>query len=200
MNNSEIHKQFEGLWGNFSHELLQFITSKVHESYDAEDILQEVSMKIFKHIDQLEKRSAIKSWLYTITKNTIIDFYKKRKDLLVSPEALLLIEDKNGDDDGSMNDEISECLQNMIFDLPKKYKDVYNLYERKNMKHKEIMEKLDISMATSKIRLMRAKEIFKKNLAKCCNFEIDAYGNIMDYKKKDECCCKNDNNKNCSKT
>lgn len=73
-----IDKQFEALWDEFGFELGNFIKSKVSQVQDAEDILQEVFIKIFKNIDQLEKQSALKSWIYKITRNTIIDYYKRK--------------------------------------------------------------------------------------------------------------------------
>jgi len=189
-----IDKQFEALWDEFGFELGNFIKSKVSQVQDAEDILQEVFIKIFKNIDQLEKQSALKSWIYKITRNTIIDYYKKKRDLPVAPETMHFIEDEVEEED-NMNEQIAGCLKKMIFEVPEKYQRVYDLYENKNMKHKDIGEELNISLSTSKVRLMRAKELFKKNLIECCDFELDSYGNIIDYKKKscEECdSCKSD--------
>lgn len=180
-------KQFEKLWNEFNIELSKYIVSKVKQKQDAEDILQDVYVKIYKNIDQVENRSAIKSWVYQITKNTIIDFYKKRKDHIVAPEALNYIAEER-DNESNMNEEIIECLEKMIFNLPEKYQKVYDLYEKKNMKHKEIMNELDISLSTSKIRLKRAREMFKKKLIECCDIEVDKYGNIIEYKNKNKEC------------
>lgn len=56
------------------------------------------------------------NWIYKITKNTIIDFYKKRKDVSVSPETLYMIEDEID----NMNEDISKCISSMIFGLSDK--------------------------------------------------------------------------------
>lgn len=111
-----------------------------------------VFIKIFKNIGKLEKESAIKPWIYRITKNTIIDYYKKKKEVSVSPETLHWIEDEIDDVD--------------------------------NMK---IAETLGISVSASKVRLKRAKDMFKKKLLECCDFEVDKYGNIINYIKKEKC-------------
>ena len=181
-----IISRFEELWDEFNHELLIYIKSKVNSSHDAEDILQDVSIKIFKSIDNLENPAAIKSWLYRVTKNTVIDFYKKKKDVSVEPEKLYFIED-DITEANNMNKEISECMKHMLFDLPDKYQEVYDMHESKGMKHKEIGEALEISLSASKVRLKRAKELFKENLLSCCEFEVDQYGNIIDYKSKCDC-------------
>lgn len=176
--------KFTDLWNKFSSDLLIFIKSKISNESDAEDILQEVFVKIFKKVDSLKEVSKIKSWLYTITRNTIIDYYRRGKDSLLDQESMQQLTD-NLEEESNMNDEVADCLKSMIFKLPDKYKEVYEKYENEGLKHKEIAEELDISVSTSKVRLLRAKEIFKNNLKKCCHFEVDSYGNILDYKKKD---------------
>lgn len=183
--------EFDALWDEFNEKLLNYIKSHVANIHDAEDILQNVFIKIFKNVDKLEDKSAIKTWIYRITKNTIIDYYKKKKDVSVSPETLHFLEDEVIDVD-NMNDDISKCMSSMIFELPDKYQEVYELYEKKDMKHKEIAEELDISVSASKVRLKRAKEMFKVKLLNCCDFEVDKYGNVIDFVKKNGCVDCND--------
>lgn len=181
-----MDKYFEKLWLEFSNELGNYIKSKVGNAHDAEDILQEVYVKIFRNLDTLEKKNAVKSWIFTITRNTIIDYYKKKKDIPVLPDVFADIENKDADED-NMNREISECLKQMIFDVPEKYHEVYDMHLNKKMKHKEIAEELDISLANSKVRLKRAKQLLKDKLVECCDFELDAYGNIIEYHPKGKC-------------
>ncbi|MBK5261357.1 MAG: sigma-70 family RNA polymerase sigma factor [Peptostreptococcaceae bacterium] len=177
---------FDELWNEFNQKLLKYFNAKVNNTQDAEDILQDVFIKIFSSIERLESQSAIKPWIYKITKNTIIDFCKKKKSISVAPETLYEIEDEKEDVD-NMNDDISKCIGAMIFALPDKYQSVYDMYENKNLKHKEIAEALDISVSSSKVRLKRAKDMFKDELIKCCDFEVDNYGNIIDYHSKGKC-------------
>jgi RNA polymerase sigma-70 factor (ECF subfamily) len=177
---------FDKLWEEFNEKLLYYIKSRVSNSHDAEDILQIVFIKIFNSIDKLENKDAIKSWIYKITRNSIIDFYKKNHPLTVSPESFFDLKDEIDYED-NMNEDISTCIRKMIFTLPEKYHKVYDMYENKEMKHKEIAEALDISVSASKVRLKRSKEMFKEKLINCCDFETDRFGNIIDYKQKSDC-------------
>ncbi len=171
------------IWNEFSSELYKYINSKVKNKYDTEDILQDVFVKIYKNIDKVDELSKLKSWIYKIIKNTIIDYYRKKKDISVDIKKLEkgLEEDNNSD---NINEEISKCLEKMIFELPKKYQEVIELYDMKGMKHKEISEKLDVTISCSKMRVQRAKAKLKVILLECCDFEVDIYGNIIDYKQK----------------
>jgi RNA polymerase sigma-70 factor (ECF subfamily) len=178
--------EFNQLWDELNKKLLGYIKSKVNNQHDAEDILQDVFVKVYSNIDTLEKKTAVKSWIYSITRNTIIDFYKKKKDVSLSPEKFHDLEEELYIED-NLNEDISRCLSNMIFSFPDKYQDVYEMYEKDDMKHKDIAEALDISVSASKVRLKRAKEMFKTMLVNCCDFEVDKYGNIIDYHKKGQC-------------
>ena len=178
---------FDELWSGFNEKLFRYIESQVKNPYDAEDILQDVFVKIFRGIGQLENQEAIKPWIYRVTKNTIIDFYKKKKDVSVAPEVLYLVEEETGDAD-NMNEDIYKCIESMLFQIPDKYQAVYEMHKKKEMKHREIAEELDISVSASKVRLKRAKDMFREKLLECCDFEVDNYGNIIDYEEKGKCC------------
>lgn len=167
------------LWNELNKKLLQFIRGKVNNIHDAEDLLQDVFVKVYKSIDQLENKDKIHAWIYQITRNTIIDYYKKKKDVVIAPEDMDIEETIEISD--NMNDDISKCIEKMLFDLPEKYAQVYTMYEKESMKHKDIAETLDISLSNSKVRLKRAKALFKEKLLNCCEFEVDKYGNIINY-------------------
>ena len=108
---------FDIIWDEFNEKLFFYIKSKVSNEHDAEDILQSVFMKVFKHLDSLGYKEATKAWLYQITRNSIIDFYKKKKAISVEPQTFsTLIDDV--DEIDNMNDEIVTCLRQMIFVLP----------------------------------------------------------------------------------
>lgn len=189
-----MNQSIPDLWTEFSQQLLLFIKSKVKNPYDAEDILQDVFIKIYQNVDKLEDHSKLKSWLYRITKNTIIDFYRKNKDLPIEIEYILneMIMEQESD---NMNKEIAGCLASMIFDLPNKYKAPLEYYEIEGKQHKEIAEKLNISLSGSKTRVQRARKKLKDIIIQCCDLEVDPYGNIVSYQEKHPCDCDN----NCKK-
>ncbi|WP_186429675.1 RNA polymerase sigma factor SigZ [Clostridium sp. BSD9I1] len=177
-----MEENIKSIWNDFRAELLYFIKTKVKDEYAAEDILQEVFIKVYKSIEQLEDPTKLKSWLYTTTNNTIIDYYRRKQNIpeLDEIEDIPIIEDNAK----NMNEEIAECIKSMLHELPDKYKQSLKLYEYNRMKHKDISEKLNLSLSGSKTRVQRARNQLKEMLMECCEFELDAYGNIIDYKRK----------------
>lgn len=176
----------EEIWSQFNQILLNFIQSKVSNKHDAEDILQNVFIKIYKNIDDLKTETKLESWIFQITRNAIIDYYRARKTdfLLAEVEEICELPPET---EKNMNQKISLCLSDLIEELPKKYQEPLNLYEFKNHKHKEISKKLNISVSGSKTRVQRARIKLKEMLIKCCDFELDVYGNIINYNPKCSC-------------
>ncbi len=68
---------------NFQKRLKKFIFSKVKDQTITDDILQEVFIKIHLQKETLQKKDRLKSWLFTITNNTINDYFRKHKKELI---------------------------------------------------------------------------------------------------------------------
>jgi RNA polymerase sigma-70 factor (ECF subfamily) len=85
----------EQVWETFSPPLFHFIRKRVADSETAEDLLQEVFLKIHQHIEALQDVRKLESWIYQITRNTIIDYYRSTKPTtrLEEPEVLQLPEE-----------------------------------------------------------------------------------------------------------
>lgn len=180
----DISKQ---IWNEYHKTLTKHIRQKINNPHDAEDILQDVFIKIYKNIHSIKDPSKIKSWIYQIANNTIIDYYRKRKDTPTEAEFLekSFIEE---DDSDNLNDEICQCLRTMIAELPVTQQNAIKQYNLEGKTHKEISEETDISVSGSKMRVQRGKENLKETLLDCCEFKFDAFGNVIDYKlKKGKC-------------
>ena len=67
------------IWEEFRDSLKGFISARVQNKDDAEDILQDVFFKIHKKIDTLKDESRLPSWIYQITRHSIIDYYRSTK-------------------------------------------------------------------------------------------------------------------------
>ena len=68
----------ENVWNDFKGELFGFIKSRIHNQELAEDLLQEVFIKIHTNLNSLGEGANLVSWIYRITRNTIIDYYRNK--------------------------------------------------------------------------------------------------------------------------
>jgi RNA polymerase sigma-70 factor (ECF subfamily) len=177
----------EQIYKEYYSRLFSFINSRVNNSEDAKDILSEVFLKISSNIDKLNSNEKLTSWIYTITRNTIIDYYRKNdknKNHIEFDENNIYNEDETSD---SIS-ELSRCIEPIIDSLPTKYSKALHLSEIKELKQKEISDKLDIPSTNIKNIIFRGKKQIKEELHKCCSFEYDKFGNIIDFNKKDKDC------------
>lgn len=175
------------VWEEFSVPLKRFIKKRVANEQDADDILQEIFIKIHNNIKSLMDDNKIHAWIYRITRNAIADYYRRSYnnfEVAELPENL-----KSGSEEElSANTEIASCLKAMVGNLPETYKQAILLTEFQNMTQKELSEKLGISISGVKSRVQRSRKMLKEMLLGCCHLEIDRRGNIIDYKHKNNEC------------
>jgi RNA polymerase sigma-70 factor (ECF subfamily) len=175
------------LWEQFSIPLKDFIKKRVNNDQDVEDILQTVFLKIHIHINNLIETNKVRSWIYSITRNAIIDFYRsKNHDLNIeslSEDILIGVQEEE-----TLNSEISQCLNTMIQHLPEKYKQAIILTEFSNLTQKELADRTGLSVSGAKSRVQRARLLLKEMLMNCCILELDRRGNVIDYKHKSKDC------------
>lgn len=182
------------VWQTFRTSLKQFIQNRVAIEQDAEDILQEVFVKIHTHLPKLREEEKLKSWVYQIARHVIIDFYRsrgKRKEESydLEKEHQLLAETTQNEE--SINVIVSFWLKEMMQRLPETYRDALKHTEYENLTQKELADKLGISLPGAKSRVQRAREKLKQLLLDCCHLELDRLGNVMEYQvNKGNCSCK----------
>ena len=176
----------DALWKELSSNLKTFICKKVGNEHDAEDILQDIFLKIFTNLDQLKDDNKIYAWIYQITRNTINDYYRMRRigvEISDLPEKGV-----TGNDEDEIINELVLCLKNMIQSLPDKYQQAIMLTELGGLTQRELAQKLGMSISGAKSRVQRGKTILKEKFFECCKFQFDAYGNIIEYQHKENTC------------
>lgn len=174
----------ENIWKEFHSKLRQFIIMRVSNADDADDILQEVFIRIYKRIDTLKNEEKLTSWIFQITRNVIIDFYRSKKENREFDEEIFL-------DDVEEEEPITKLsigLNEFIEHLPGNYKQAIKLTEIEGMKQRELAEKLGISITGAKSRVQRGRAQLKAMLLDCCNFEFDSAGKMCCFSQKMNCC------------
>lgn len=175
----------EEIWNKYHDNLLAFIRKRVNDKFAAEDILQDIFIRILTRIDTLKNRSRLESWLYQITRHAIIDFYRSSKLLDELPEWL---EQPQVGREEANRRELSTCLAPMIQQLPEKYCHAVQFSEIEGRTQQEIAEIENISLSGAKSRVQRGRTLLRAMLHDCCNVEINSMNQIVDYVKKNEDC------------
>jgi len=167
------------VWEDFSGALKGFILSRVRDRESAEDILQEVFLKIHSGLANLENPSGLKAWLYAVARNATIDHIRKRRNDL-SLEELPEESTADSSDPAPSADEFEPCLRALAERLPELYREPILLSEFEGTTHKEAGKILGLSPSAAKSRVRRGREKLKDLLLACCRFEFDRNGNIAE--------------------
>ena len=184
----------EKIWKKFKDKLKQFILKRVSNEDDAEDILQEVFLKIHYNIETLRDRSKIQSWIYTITRNTVIDYYRREKPTYELSETLLETLPAAEDSfESNVTGELNQCVKILVNYLPDKYREAILLTEYKGLILKEMGDQLGLSLSGAKSRVRRAREKLKKMLLNGCHRQLEQIGIYVDYQVKCGCCSEHQN-------
>ena len=173
------------VWETFHAQLRAFIGARVGDSADADDILQNVFVKIHTHIHTLRKQDRLDTWVYQITRNAIIDSYRARHPHQSMPAELGAWDAPQESDPAT---QIGEYLRILVNGLAPKYRTAIILAEYNGLTSEELGRRLGLSVSGAKSRLQRARSQLRKQLLDCCRFEFDHAGNLLDYEPNPNCC------------
>lgn len=176
----ELGDPLERLWDQYSRRLGAFIRSRVSEDDQAEDILQEVFIRVHRSLccrPEPEWRKP-ESWFYQITRNLIIDYYRRRREMAELPESFPAEPDLPEEDPAAA---LALSLNDIIQALPEPDRQALMLTEYQGLSQKQLAERLGISVSGAKSRVQRAREKLRDMLLNCCHFVLDRRGQILDY-------------------
>lgn len=175
----------ERAWNTFHIQLKHFILKYIHDEVVAEDILQDVFLKIHIHILTLKDEKKLQSWLYQIARHTIYDHYRIQKDTVVLPDAFDIPEEPTQED---VEETLLPCIQDMVEQLPEPYREAIILTEYTGLSQKQLAEQQNLSLSGAKSRVQRGRAKLKQMLLECCHFVLDRRGNVIEYHPRNEGC------------
>lgn len=131
---------------------------------EAEDILQDAFIKIFKNIGDFQERGSFEGWVRRIVVNTALKNIDKKS---FSNEQIGGEIDNDAGEAPSVYSELGEeDLLKMIASLPEGYRVVFNLYAIEGFSHKEIADLLGVGESTSRSQLVKARKLLQEMILK----------------------------------
>lgn len=178
MNTSEIF-----IWKQTQEKLKAFAFRYTKDKSVADDIIQDVFLKVHSKLGQLKESEKLTGWIFQITRNTITDYFRS-KGKAISLNDVDWEEERN-----SLNDCVVTCLQDMMTTLPEKYRYALELTELKNLSQLDLAKELNISYSGAKSRVQRARQMLKEKMDAAYKIKFDAYGNVIVCQDKAPCSC-----------
>lgn len=172
----EVPQTFERLLFEFGTRIFNLARRMLNRVEDAEDLTQDVLLKLAKKVVQFRGESSLDTWVYRVTVNAALDFRRRRArqpDCCVDPSSESHGKGLRGGQSAAwrdpqrraLNAEARHQVERAIHELPEHYRDVYVLTDVEELPIVEAAELLQLSVPAAKSRLHRARLLLRQQLA-----------------------------------
>jgi len=176
INSGQVDK-FHELVKRYEQKLYNFSLRMCHDHSDAEDMVQDTFLNVFKYLKDFRYETKFKNWLYKVAASTCIK--KRRKSKFAPEREISLDEFRPGDEaaaaekvpewalmplDKLLNEELSSVIHRAILSIPRKYRMVIVLRDIEGFSTAETAQILNLSPANVKVRLHRARLYLRDKL------------------------------------
>jgi RNA polymerase sigma-70 factor, ECF subfamily len=198
MSGTAVADGAEGAWRELHDQLLGFIARRVRTREDAEDILQEVMLRIHRSSGELERVERVTGWIYRIASNAIVDHYRRPARREVSGGWQLDVEAPADSppaavaepDTAELRGELARCVSPLLERLPESYRQALVLTEVEGLAQVDAATRLGLSVSGMKTRVQRGRALLRDVLLDCCHVELDRRGGVTAYRaKRGPCSC-----------
>jgi RNA polymerase sigma-70 factor (ECF subfamily) len=150
------------IYTEYRDKVFSYTRSKVQNYQDAEDLCEDVFVKVCQKLDQYDdSKSSLSTWIYNITKNTVIDYYRSHK---VNLELIDNYGYEDEPEDEELSEETLQFLAKALNELPETLRDIIVLRYYEDLTLKQISEKMGISYGILKLRHKEALFLLKNKL------------------------------------
>lgn len=157
---------YEQLFKRYAPRIFNFSLTYLKNNADAEELVQDVFMKVWEKRVTLDAGQNIKAYLFKIAVNTIYDFIR-RKNIETSFNEFTLANSQNSSNstwDTVVYNEMQTRINNLISEMPEQRRRVFHLSKKKGLTNDQIAQKLNLSKRTVENQLYRAISFLKENL------------------------------------
>ena len=180
-----VESAVESVWRDLHEPLLRFITRRVPDRASAEDILQEVMLRLHRHADEIRHVDSVSGWIHTISRNAITDYYRSasRREVPVDHPT-------HGDEADAAVDEpeprlrrmeLTGCLEPLLSRLSPAHREALQLTDLDGLTQAEAGALLGLSTSGMKSRVQRARNQLRDLFTDCCDIHLDTRGGVIDY-------------------
>ncbi len=175
----------ESVWAAFDDSLRGFVRSRVRDRHAADDILQEVYLRIHTHIGGLRDEERVQAWVFQVARNAIADHFRRSRPTAVLSDAPFQAEN-------SAEEQAAQALacsvRQFVDALSPNYRDALVLTEYEGLSQAQLADRLGISVPGAKSRVQRARDQLKTALLACCHVQLDRRGGVISYRPRGVCC------------
>lgn len=172
----------ETAWAPVAADLRAFVQRRVADPHAAEDIVQDVFVKLARQLAAGPLVGPVPAWLFRVARNAIVDHYRARR-----PEAAIptdLAADAPSPTADADAKPLFASFRRFLHSLPAEQREALLLTEYEGLTQKALADRLGVAVSTVKSRVQRGRKNLEKALLDCCTFEFDRRGHVVDWQRR----------------
>jgi RNA polymerase sigma-70 factor, ECF subfamily len=179
-------------WEELHGNLRAFISRRVRNPADVDDLVQRVLLQIVKGLASLRDAERLHAWVYRTARNVIVDYYRSptlRREVASGDQEDLAAANAESqaisqDDERAALRELAACMTPMIRQLPPAYREAVTLADLEGVNQADAAARAGVSISGMKSRIQRGRKQLKAVLEDCCRIQLDRRGTIVAYARR----------------
>lgn len=164
-------------WDEVRQNLTRFVARRIADPHDAEDVVQEVLLRIDRAIDSVDDATPHAAWVYRVARNAVIDYYRsaqrQRERVADTPPDIPDHDAEPGAVDGPVRNELAACLYPLLDSLDPKYREAVVLTDLRGMTQADAAALAGVSLPGMKSRVQRARRLMAALYHQHCDIALD---------------------------
>ena len=183
------------MWAEFAGRLRAFVARRVPPGLEPDDVVQEVFLRVMRHLPSLREADRIEAWLFQIARNTLHDAMRtrQRRDGRTDTLEIDVPDETETEDVRAAEAELAPCLTPMVARLSEPYREAIELTSVHGLTQAEAAKRAGVSVSGMKSRVQRAREQLKGMLLRCCEVDVDRRRGVADFHMRESASCGNSN-------
>ena len=175
------------------HAVRGYIGRRVADAAAADDLTQDVFAKVVRQLPRVRDARRLTGWIFRIARNVVTDHYRRARattpyneEVHTDGEAATEVV---GREEEQLRQDLNHYVRRVIDGLAPAYRDALLLTEYEGLSQVELAARLGLSVSAAKSRVQRARRMVRETMERCCHFEVDRYGDVLDMTPRTRCDC-----------
>ena len=172
-------------WQELTHRLGAYVARRVPPQ-DADDVVQDVLLRIHQSVRSLSDDSRFGPWVYSVARNAVIDRLRRvRANRIesIDPEGLVAPDEQEDEQ------VLLRCVTPFVTRLPEAYRHALTLVELQGLTHAEAAAVAGISVSGMKSRVQRGRRLLRQSFEDCCALTVDGRGRVINAERHEQSTC-----------
>lgn len=179
------------LWEQFGPPLRGFLARRVPPGVDADDLVQEVFLRVIRSLGSLRSTGRPEAWLFQIARNALRDSLRVRlrRDGRTDALEVDVPAEPDAAADRAAEAELAPCLTGMVGRLAEPYRTAITLTSLQGVTQADAARQAGISISGMKSRVQRGRDQLRQMLVTCCAIAVDVRGGVSDFHLREPGAC-----------